>query len=89
MRRRGTGLAGAVPLAKAAGDLREFAAFMEDGGYRRPEFWLSAGWARCRTTAGARRSTGPAKRRLERVYPARGAAAGPHEDGAGEPRELL
>jgi len=23
----------------------EYAAFMEDGGYRRPEFWLSAGWA--------------------------------------------
>jgi ergothioneine biosynthesis protein EgtB len=23
----------------------EFSAFMEDGGYRRPEFWLSAGWA--------------------------------------------
>ncbi len=22
----------------------EFAEFMEDGGYRRPEFWLSAGW---------------------------------------------
>ncbi len=22
----------------------EFAAFIEDGGYRRPEFWLSAGW---------------------------------------------
>ena len=23
----------------------EYAAFIEDGGYRRPEFWLSAGWA--------------------------------------------
>jgi ergothioneine biosynthesis protein EgtB len=23
----------------------EYGAFMEDGGYRRPEFWLSAGWA--------------------------------------------
>ncbi|MGD0890252.1 MAG: ergothioneine biosynthesis protein EgtB [Terracidiphilus sp.] len=23
----------------------EYAAFMEDGGYRHPEFWLSAGWA--------------------------------------------
>jgi ergothioneine biosynthesis protein EgtB len=23
----------------------EYAGFMEDGGYRRPEFWLSAGWA--------------------------------------------
>ncbi len=26
----------------------EYRAFMEDGGYRRPEFWLSEGWATCR-----------------------------------------
>jgi ergothioneine biosynthesis protein EgtB len=26
----------------------EYRAFMEDGGYRRPEFWLSDGWATCR-----------------------------------------
>jgi ergothioneine biosynthesis protein EgtB len=28
----------------------EYAAFIEDGGYRRPEFWLSAGWALVKTT---------------------------------------
>ncbi|MGN6723236.1 MAG: ergothioneine biosynthesis protein EgtB [Marmoricola sp.] len=27
----------------------EWLAFMEDGGYRRPEFWLSDGWARVQT----------------------------------------
>jgi ergothioneine biosynthesis protein EgtB len=27
----------------------EYRAFMEDGGYRRPELWLSDGWATCRT----------------------------------------
>ncbi len=26
----------------------EFLAFMEDGGYRRPELWLSDGWAACK-----------------------------------------
>jgi len=28
----------------------EYAAFMEDGGYRRPECWLSAGWALLKST---------------------------------------
>ena len=32
-------------LAKRQVTCGEYAAFMEDGGYRRPEFWLSAGWA--------------------------------------------
>ena len=31
-------------LAKRLVTCGEYAAFMEDGGYRRPEFWLSAGW---------------------------------------------
>src|SRR5206468_7495757 len=25
----------------------EYLRFMDDGGYRRPEFWLSDGWATC------------------------------------------
>src|ERR1017187_7731883 len=29
----------------------EYLAFMEDGGYRRPEFWLSDGWAMVQTQA--------------------------------------
>jgi len=29
----------------------EFRAFMEDGGYRRPEFWLSEGWALAQASA--------------------------------------
>jgi ergothioneine biosynthesis protein EgtB len=32
-------------LASRAVCNREFAAFVEDGGYERPEFWLSEGWA--------------------------------------------
>ena len=32
-------------LAKRQVTCGEYAAFMEDGGYRRAEFWLSAGWA--------------------------------------------
>ncbi len=28
----------------------EYMKFMEDGGYRRPEFWLSAGWQQVRTS---------------------------------------
>ena len=31
----------------------EWLAFMADGGYRRPEFWLSDGWAKVRTEAWA------------------------------------
>lgn len=32
-------------LASRLSTCGEYAAFIEDGGYRRPEFWLSAGWA--------------------------------------------
>jgi ergothioneine biosynthesis protein EgtB len=31
-------------LAARPANCGEYLAFMEDGGYRRPEFWLSAGW---------------------------------------------
>jgi len=31
-------------LAKRLTTCGEYAAFIDDGGYRRPEFWLSAGW---------------------------------------------
>lgn len=31
-------------LASRPSNCREYLAFIEDGGYRRPEFWLSAGW---------------------------------------------
>jgi ergothioneine biosynthesis protein EgtB len=36
------------PYALASRPIRngEFAAFVQDGGYRRPEFWLSEGWAK-------------------------------------------
>ena len=37
----------------------EFLAFMGDGGYARPELWLSMGWAAVRgSEAGPHRSTG-------------------------------
>jgi ergothioneine biosynthesis protein EgtB len=35
----------AFELASRPATNGEFLAFMEDGGYRRPELWLSAGWA--------------------------------------------
>ena len=54
----------------------EFAEFIADGGYRKSELWLSAGWDAVKTTAGRRPSTGQQRRRVERVYPARRVAAG-------------
>ncbi|MBI3951854.1 MAG: ergothioneine biosynthesis protein EgtB [Acidobacteria bacterium] len=39
-------------LARAAVTQAEFAAFVDDGGYRRPEFWSEAGW-RWREEVGA------------------------------------
>ncbi len=37
-------VAGAVCVRHASVNCGEYLAFIEDGGYRRPEFWLSAGW---------------------------------------------
>ena len=36
----------------------EYLAFIDDGGYRRPELWLSAGWECAVSADGRRRSTG-------------------------------
>ena len=36
----------------------EYRAFIDDGGYRQPELWLSEGWDVRRRRAGRRRSTG-------------------------------
>ena len=54
----------------------EYAEFMADGGYRRPELWLSAGWDAVQNKDGARRSTGRRRWRVERVYIARNDGAG-------------
>ncbi len=42
-------LLGPYQLASALVTNGEWLAFMEEGGYRRPEFWLSDGWARAQT----------------------------------------
>ena len=39
----------------------EYLAFIRDGGYSRPELWLSQGWDRVCAEAGARRSIGRAR----------------------------
>jgi len=39
----------AFEIASRPASNAEFLAFVEDGGYRRPEFWLSEGWAMVRT----------------------------------------
>jgi ergothioneine biosynthesis protein EgtB len=42
-------LLGPYRLATRLITCAEYLAFMEDGGYRRPEFWLSDGWAKVQT----------------------------------------
>ena len=42
-------LLGPYRLASALVTNGEWLAFMDDGGYRRPEFWLSDGWTRVQT----------------------------------------
>jgi len=58
---------GAFELATRPCTNAEYAAFIEDGGYRRPELWLSDGWA----TASSRDRALPANRALSanRVLP--------------------
>ena len=47
----------------------EYLEFIDDGGYRRPELWLSDGWATCDEQGWQRRSTGSeARRRLARIH---------------------
>src|SRR6185436_20524176 len=36
---------GPFAVARSLGTAGEYLAFMDDGGYRRPELWLSDGWA--------------------------------------------
>ena len=62
-------------IARAAVNNRQFAAFVDDGGYRRPELWNEDGW-RWRTAAGLeapvywrRRSRGFERRRFDRWEP--------------------
>ena len=38
-------------LAKHLVSNREYLGFVEDGGYHKPELWLSDGWALCRRTS--------------------------------------
>ena len=54
----------------------EYAEFMADGGYRKPEFWLSAGWDAVKQNGWrAPLYWSEEGGELERVYSARGAAA--------------
>ena len=67
----------------------EWLAFIDDGGYDRPELWLSDGWATAQAEGlGAPRCTGPAVvDDWWRLHPGRPAARGPGR--ARLPRELL
>ena len=55
---RGTRSGSAFRLASQPVTYGEYLEFIADGGYRRPEFWLSDGWAMRQQHAGTRRSTG-------------------------------
>ena len=81
-------LAGAVRPGDRPVTNGDWLAFIDDGGYRRPELWLSDGWAALQ----AAEATAPLvlavdRRRLDRVHPGR--ARGPSTPGpAGRPRQL-
>ena len=69
----------------------EWLSFMEDDGYRRPEFWLSDGWAVVNTRALGRPSllvTGPRRPRRWLQFTLVGPASGRPER-AGLPHQLL
>ena len=51
-------LVGPVRIARALVTNGEWRAFMRDGGYARPDLWLSDGWATCAPRAGALPATG-------------------------------
>ena len=68
----------------------EFAEFMADGGYRKPELWLSAGWDAVKQNGWRAPLYWTARgRELEAVYSARRESVEEAEDCAGEPGELL
>ena len=79
-------LLGRFHLANRLVTQHEYLAFIRDGGYSRPELWLSQGWDRVCAEAGARRSWEGA-RRLASLHIARHAGTG--AAGACHARELL
>ena len=68
----------------------EYAEFMADGGYQKPEFWLSAGWDAVKHNDWrAPLYWSEDGGRMERLYPARGTAAEGAGGDAGEPGKFL
>jgi ergothioneine biosynthesis protein EgtB len=65
----------------------DFLEFIDDGGYRRAELWLSAGWEVVRTRVGSTRVLGAARRPLVHLHAARRGAGG--SEHADLPRQLL